>query len=175
MNKPRQKSQPRVTDLIILLDKMCGLHVELLEAVQDKTDAMKRADIHAVREACDKERALVQRIHEREGLRRQLVDVIAPRLGIAEATVRTMSVSQLATHVLSPDSDKLNKTAIKLREVMERLARANNTAGVIARNLVGHLRWVFASVRPSDETPVCYLVDGAVVSRSDTKIFEAVG
>jgi hypothetical protein len=84
-------------------------------------------------------------------------------------------VSQLAEHLPEAQREGLLNIAGKLRGVVSRLAQANRVAGVVSREIVNHLRWVFASVRPAGGQPVAYAGDGALVGPSEARIFEAVG
>lgn len=165
----------RLKDLIKLLHVLRGLQEELLTVVQGRIDAMKRADIAGLSTLGGRELAIVKRIQEREGLRRQLMDAIGDELGLPSGTARTMTISQLAARV-SPDAhDALRKAADDLRDVAMRTAQSNRIAGVVAREILLHMKWVFAAVRPKDAPPVGYAGDGALVGRSDSRIFETVG
>ena len=55
------------------------------------------------------------------------------------------------------------------------MAQVNRIAGVVSRELVNHLQWVFASVAPKDDTPAGYSGDGTLVRPVETRVFEAVG
>ena len=165
----------RLKDLLKLLGGVQKLQEQLLELVQAKMDAMRRADISGMRELNERERALAIRLQQREGLRCQLMDQIGNELGLPPGTARAIPVSQVASRLPEPGRGRLLDAAKRLRQVVAQVARGNRMAGVISREILNHLRWVFASVTPKEEKPVGYAVDGMLVGSSKVRIFETVG
>lgn len=165
----------RMKDVIKLLRVLHTLHTELLATVQGRIDAMKRADVRTLSELGERETAIVQRIEEREGLRRQLMDAVGEELGLPSMAARAMTVSQLAARLPVESRDALLQVGNDLRDVVTRTAQANRVAGAIAREVLNHMKWVFAAVRPKDANPAGYAGDGALVGRCDSRIFETVG
>ncbi len=175
--KPRTsggESAP-VRDLVRLLDDLNVAHTELLGAVREKLAAMRRADLHTMREMTIKEQTLARTIQEREGLRRQLTDIIGGKIGLAPGEARTLTVSQLATRLPVESGQALTHSVQKLRDTMHKVAQSNRVAGVACREVINHMKWVFASVRPKDDPPVAYAGNGTLVGSSATKLFEVVG
>ena len=86
----------RLRDLIQLLEQTRDLYGQLLEAVQAKVHAMKRADLHDMREQTQKEHALAKRLHEREGLRAQLMELIGSEMNLSARESRDLTLTQLA-------------------------------------------------------------------------------
>jgi hypothetical protein len=160
--------------LVRLLWDLRALQERLLEVVEARIDAMKRADLGAMRELGEREEALTRKIYERDGLRRQLADTIGEALGAPARSGRSLTVRQLAARVGDAVRPELLDAAAGLRDAVLRVVRANRIAGIIACELVQHLRWVFASVRPAAH-PVGYSGAGAVVGPAGTRLFEAVG
>jgi hypothetical protein len=165
----------RLNDLVRLMGVLERLHEGLLTLVQAKIDAMKRADMPAMSALKDREQAVVRQLREREGLRRQLVDWMGEEMGLPSREARAWSVSQLAARLSEPGRTKLLDAAGGLRQVISRVAQANRIAGAVSREILNHLGWVFASVRPVEGRPVGYSGRGAVVAASQTRIFEIVG
>lgn len=165
----------QVADLIRLFGAMEKLQTKMLELVGEKIDAMKRADLAGLHRLREQERALVERIREREGLRCQLLDLIGRGLGLPAPAGRALSVSQLAERIPLSEKKNFMDAALRLRSVVFHLAHANRLAGVISREVLNHVRWVFASVRPAESPTSGYAVDGARKSEPDARILEAVG
>ena len=86
-----------VRDMVRLLDELTATHTELLEAVREKLAAMKRADLHTMREMTIKEQTLARTIQEQEGLRRQLADIIGKKIGLTSGEARTWYLRSPAT------------------------------------------------------------------------------
>ena len=165
----------RFGDLLELLAGLEKLNAELVSLVRTKIDAMKRNDMGAMRDITAREQEIAGVVHEREGLRRQLMDLIGRQMGWSSRTARALSLSQLAARVSEAQRVALLAAGRRLREVVSRLARANRVAGAIAREISDHLGWVFASVRPRRAEPVGYSGLGGLVPRSETMILDAVG
>jgi len=165
----------RLNDLIRLFAVLKDLHGQLASLVQLKIDAMKRSDLPLMAKLNEREQAIVRRLEEREGLRRQLMDSIGADLGLKPAAARAMTVSELAAILPESTRHDLIASATALRAVVARLARVNRVASEIARGITGHLKWVFASVRPKDEGRSGYGVGGVLTRTADLRIFEAVG
>ena len=165
----------RLRDLLTLLGQLKQLHDELAVLVKAKVEAMKHADMRALQEHTEQERKLVERIQEREGLRRQLTDVIGEQLGFSPRSARTLTVSQLVSCVPEEQQEAIVESAQRLRSAVSKVAQANRVAGMVAGELVDHLGRVFAAVRPKAEPGTAYTSEGAVLSRPECRIFETVG
>ena len=106
----------RVGDLRTLLGELTELHDNLAALIQDKIDAMKRADLQAMDELDGKQRCVAERIQEREGLRRQLMDAIGKGVGLRSRAGRSWSASQLAARLPSAEARPFLASATALRE-----------------------------------------------------------
>ncbi len=166
---------PRVTDLARLLDALRLQQQQLLECIESKLDAVRRADVPALQELHRKEANLVTKLRQRDGLRRQLMDRLGCELGWPAGAGRALHISKLASRVTEPERAQLLDAAKELRDVVFAVQRANRVSGAVSRELLNHLGSVFASVVPKDESPAGYSGSGAVVCRSDLRLFEAVG
>lgn len=165
----------RIRDLLQLLEQTGDLYGQLLEAVQAKVHAMKRADLHDMREQTQKEHALAKRLHEREGLRGQLMELIGSEMNLSAREARSLALTQLAKRLPQGQADQLNEIANRLRSTVSQVAHANRVAGVTSREVLNHLKWVLDSVKPQDDRPSGYTGTGSVVTLNETKIFETVG
>lgn len=165
----------RLKDLIRLFAVLKDLHGQLASLVQLKIDAMKRSDLTLMAKFSEREQAIVRRLEEREGLRRQLMDSIGGELGLKPRAARAMTVTQLAASLPESSKSDLVASAKALRAVVASVARVNRVASEITRGIAGHLKWVFASVRPKDEGQSGYGAGGTATRTADLRIFEAVG
>jgi hypothetical protein len=165
----------RLKDLVTVLGQLEQLHKELAALVRAKVDAMRRADVPALREHTESEQSLVNRIQQREGMRRQLMDVIGGGLGLPARSGRKLTVSQLVARVPDKQREDILAAAERLRAAVCGVAQANHLAGTIAGGLVDHLRRVFAAVKPKGERGTAYTGDGVAVAHGGDRIFEVVG
>ncbi|MGD2108783.1 MAG: flagellar protein FlgN [Phycisphaerae bacterium] len=165
----------RLRDLVKLLDGLCRTHEELLALVRKRIDAMRRADVAAMQALADQEQALVKRIDQREGLRRQLMDKIGEQWGLSARTARALSLSQLTSHATDPERSSLEEAGRRLGNAITKVAQANRVAGAISREVLTHLEWVFASVRPAGGPRFAYTGNAQHLAGSGARILETVG
>lgn len=165
----------RVRDLQRLLEQVRVVYGELFAVIDAKLGAMKRADVAALTELSAKEIALVQRLTERETLRGQLMDAIGGELGLTARAGRSMTISQLADRLAEPERGALLQTTEGLRAVLLKVMQANRVCGAVSLELLNHLRWVLAAVRPRDEKPNVYSGNGAFVGGGASALLELVG
>lgn len=170
----RTIDEARFRDLVRLLDHLCGQHEELCGLVQGKIDAIKRADVDAMRLADVKERATAERIMEREGLRRSMMDGIGKELGLSSSHARALSLSQLAQRVAGTQRQLLERAGIALRDAVGRLARLNRVAGQVSVSILQHIESVFSAVTVQDDTGD-YTGSGRVRTGTGNLLFDAVG
>lgn len=165
----------RLRNLIRLLGGLQELHEKLRSLVEAKMDAMKRADVAAMSEVARDEKATAKRLAECEVSRRRLMEAMGKELGLTPQQGQALTVSQLASRLSESDRSILHDAAEKLREVASRLAQVNRVVGVLSREILNHLKWVFASVKPAGQQPVGYSGTGALVGTDKRRIFETVG
>jgi len=165
----------RLRDLVRLFDGLRMLHDELFHVLESKIDAMRRADVTGIQSAGEREQVIVLRMQEREGFRRQLMEAIGGDLGLSAKAARSLTVSQLAARLPDPERNLVVNAGSRLQTVMAKSAQANRLAATIARDVVQHMKWVFAAVRPADAVPVGYTGRGRTVVIDDASLFEAVG
>lgn len=169
------QTQKRLRDLMQLLEQTRELYSQLLDVVQAKIKAMKCADLHDMREQTQKEHTLAKRLHEREGLRGQLMELIGKEMNLSAHEARSITLSQLAQRLPQNQADQLHEISNRLRKTITQVAHVNRVAGVTTREVLNHLKWVLDSVKPKDDQPAGYNGDGSALTSNETKIFETVG
>ena len=171
----KSKEPSRFKDLLSLLDGLCALNRDLERAIVEKIEAMRRADMPAMEAAVGREKSIVERLHEREGLRKQLMDAMGMELGLRRGEGRRLTVSKLAEKL--PDSSRLAlwQTATALRRAVAGSAQANRVAASAVRTLLHHMQSVFAAIRPVGSAPLNYTQRGQMAPRGGTVIMETVG
>ncbi len=173
MNK---KLEPRrVRDLVRVLEELTGLHEQLAETMEQKIAAMKRADLIVLTQMTDQEKELAGRITERDGLRRQILDVLGTQMGLPSKAARALTAGELGAAASQPEREALGQARDGLRPVLDRVARLNRLAFAVSRAILSHLEWVFSAVKPRVSSPVGYAGDGGAVGLSGTQVLDAVG
>ncbi len=161
-------------ELVRLLDELSQLHERLAGTIREKLDAMRRADMPLMREASVRQKSITDRIAERVGLRRQLMDMIGGQLGLARNTARVMTMSQLAARLGGDQAQSLRAAAKRLADAMAPAVRANRGAAAVTARVIEHLDRVFASIRGGDQ-PAGYSRSGGARGARDAMLFEAMG
>lgn len=165
----------RLRDLVRLLDDLERMTGELHDRVQAKVDACRSGDTAAIAALVECEQALIHRLRERDGLRRQLMEQIAAEWNMPPRAARMLSLAALAARVSEPVRAQLEGAAGRMRASAMKLVRANRVAGIITREVLAHLNLVFEQVASSVRQPVGYAANGAVVSGVRDKLIDAVG
>ncbi len=171
----RQSEPRRLKDLLRLLESIRALHKTLEGVIRLKLEAMRRADLSAMQTALERERVLTERLREREGLRRQLMDAIAKEMGLTGEPGRMLTVTGLAKGLKASSRRALWACADALSGALARTAQANRVAAVTTRALINHMQWVFGSVRPAGGSSGVYSVRGTEVPSGGTILLETVG
>ena len=164
----------RADDLARLLDRLAGLHEQMLSVIERRLDAIRAADLDATCACNDEQEVLARRIHEREGMRKQLMDAIGVELGLGAKEGRALTVSQLVRNLPDCLGEQLQTARDRLRGVMGRVAHANRVSGAVSRELASHLRFVFAAVRPASGKSGHYSPNG-ITKNVGAGVFETIG
>lgn len=164
-----------INDVVRLMRELTERHQELLTVIEMKADAMKRADRATLADCQEKQKALLARIDERCGFRRQLMDKLGALINLPSRTARAMTVSQVCSRLPKGSGNELRKSADELKQVLLAVSKANNLARSIAEPLCEHLGVVLTSITAPDSEQADYAADGAKKTPSEAVIFEAVG
>lgn len=165
----------RLKDLIKLLESIKQLQTQLLNLIRDKLSAMRRSDTAEMQKLAEREQELVKHVQEREGLRKQLMDMIGEEIGLSSRSVRMLCITQLCDYIPQASREVLLMAAQSLREVVLKVAQANRVVSVTAREVVQHLAWVFSSVKPKSDRSPDYTGSGAPVVCAQARLFDTVG
>ena len=162
-------------ELITVLGRIESLHAELVEAIDRKIDRMRACDVPGMNESTSRERELVGRIGEQEGLRRVLTDRIGRSFGMSPPKARGLTATQLARKLPEPQATRLLACAGRLQELTRTIARRNRVAGRLSGDLLRHLDAVLSAVVATDERQVAYSAGGQSVASVPRRLFETVG
>jgi hypothetical protein len=165
----------RIRAMVSLLQELAAAHEELLQVVEGKIEALRRADAEGVKATSRQEDALVERINDRESLRRQLAENIVRGYGVAAAVARRLSAAQLAERIGGAEAELITTTADRLKGLMGQIDRRNQVARTIAQGVLGHLQHVFQAMTEADGEFAGYSPAGIVRAGRAQKILDAVG
>ncbi len=165
----------QVSTLVGLLGEITEAYTVLVQLIEEKIEAMRRAETESIKQAVERERKLVFEIEQREGMRRQLTESIARSYGIGAAAARRLSAAQLAARIGGADADRIIAASGKLKKVTAQVARSNHMAQMVSQNVLRHLKHVFAAMTVTAEKETGYSRRGLNVGHANHGIFDAVG
>ena len=173
MNTPGTKG---IAALVSLLDQLQNQHEELHGVIERKIDRMRASDVDGMRTWLQREGELVEAVVDREGLRRGLMTQIGQQLGLSASRACGLSLRQLAERVAEPQRSSLLHATDRLRGSVQRVAQRNRVAGLIAQEILGHFRHVFAAMTTVGECePGGYTQQGQCRHGGQRQLFDAVG
>lgn len=165
----------RLQELVHLMDVMHKLHGKLLKLADAKLDAVRKADVGRLGELLAQEAVSLTRLRARHQDRQRILGALCGELGVGSRCVKDVALSQLIAHLAPEEQSRLQGAAARWREMSARLAKANRMVGAVTRELLGHLTWVFASVRPETDEVTHYSPRGLARGSVATGILETVG
>ncbi|RJP32701.1 MAG: hypothetical protein C4547_13365 [Phycisphaerales bacterium] len=170
-----QRLDALLRDFVRLLAELCRLNGELLQAIRDKRDAMKRGHVGDIAAAVEREGNLIATIRERDGFRRQLMAQIGRSLREPELKARKWRAKDLVARVPAGWGRDIQQASGALREVIEEVTRENRACDAIAGGVVDHLSQVFGWVGSGAGPAVGYDPKGRPISTREQRLIEAVG
>ena len=170
-----ESADQRLSELLVVLDRLTELHRDLLGAVRDKIEHMRSGDTAQLQADAVRHESLLKTIHEQEGLRRQLMDAVGRGYGISPQVARRMPARQLAERIEGRLRSGLLEAAERLRGVVREASEVNRVAVLIAQQVLHHLRCVFEAVAAPEGRPDIYSPHGTVVPSGTRRLFEMTG
>lgn len=165
----------RLSDLLVVLDRIEGLHIELGHSLAEKLEHMRRCDQEGIHRCTDREQAIAARVTEQEGLRKQLMERIGRGYGLSPKAARALSANQLADRLGPPDSVEVTKRAKRLRNAIDQVSRTNRRVERVSEGILSHLSEAMTSIAGSEEPQSGYTKGGRTKSGRPRELFEVVG
>lgn len=162
-------------NLVRLLTQMVQLHGELATLMSGKLDAMKRAESDRVASITAREQMLVERVSEREGLRRQITREIVEGLGLDPAEHEQIRMTELAEHLPEPRRSQLLVASAGLREKLEAIERMRVTTTLVTQEILQHMEEVLSVITAGVVAADVYSRSGHRQQPGSANVFEAVG
>lgn len=177
--KPDESGIP-TTDLTpelgSVLNRLIGLQNELLGAIREKLDAMRRSDADDMMSAAQCEGRICSRISALDARRREIVTALCRRTGlVAPAGVRHVSLRMLAAGLDEAARAELLETGQVLRETMLRVAEANRVVELVSREMLAHFKNLFMVFTQNHDSRPTYSRGGSLESGDGVKVLDAVG
>jgi len=171
----RSTMNTRIADLVRLLGGLTEINEQLAVVLDAKIEAMRRANVEAMGQCEQREGKLVETLREREGLRKQMMDAIGAEFGLPAKAGRTLTLTQLGLRLNEAERMALASAADVLRRSVMKARQVERIAAATSREILNHLQWVFAAVRPRDDGANVYSNHGALVRSGGPAMVELVG
>ncbi len=172
---PKASGDSRIGELVNLLGQLRDLYVDMQNILNAKLEAMKKADSDRLNDLVGRERGLVERIRERDGLRKQLVMLVCGEIGLGRKTAATITLTELAARIKEPRRGHLLSLSQSLREVVTKVGETNRVIATVSDVMLKHFSKVHEAKTMSPEDPGVYSAKG-ISSRGGGRImFSTVG
>ncbi|GJQ27980.1 MAG: hypothetical protein HBSAPP02_30120 [Phycisphaerae bacterium] len=161
-----------VEALARLLDQLIARHEALHTVIADKLESMRRSDVPAMLEASAREAAMTDEILKLDQQRAAVATDLATRMQWpANVTVR---IRALAARLEPAAAKKLIDRADVLREKMLAVARANRVVELVCKQMLQHMKAVFADLVHPDDSNRTYSAGGGVERPAGPQVFNTV-
>lgn len=172
----RQPDLPRLArELARLMGELADLHGELAMHLRNKLAGARQADSAKIQSITAREKLLVERLSEREGLRRRLCRHIAGKLGWPEERREKIKLDELASELAEPYRSQLLTAAVGLRKTVEEIERLRVTMTLVTQVMLEHLDHVLAVMTTGVPSGEGYMCNGRRQGATSSCVFEAVG
>lgn len=129
---------PDLQELLNVLQKLTGLHKELLEVVRSERQSLVDADLKSLQESVFRKEALIETIRLAESRRAQLVEKIAFDIGWRKPAAE-LPLSKIIVHVQGDEprlAEQLRSALNALKVMVERIQEQNGgNRELVARSL----------------------------------------
>ncbi len=169
-----QQAQRRSGELVQLLSELHALYTELYEVVTRKLQAIRRNDTTGMQSCQAREQFLTDRLTERNGLRQQLVQLIAQAMDLPAEPLPTLS--RLADAVGEPTAGALRVWAVRLRELVLQLEQAQQVATLVSQEMLRHFTHLREAMRQAaSQDAGTYNAAGRRTDQAVDGVLDAVG
>ena len=130
------------------LDRLHLLHVDLLEVLARKEEALVAVEMDTLSNVRDQEEELLHSVVDQEKQRLLLTEEIGDLIGVARPS--TIRVTEMLEHLPGEVSSRLDESRNRLRGVAQRLKDQNKKNRALIEHSLGHIQ-VFLSKLVNEE------------------------
>ena len=152
---------------------LAALHAtlkQLTELANTKLAAMRQADTNALNACAAREEELLREVFRMEQARNAVLARLAQSLHCPN-----VRLTEIAARLPEPLASSLRARSLALKEIAGELQRRNKLAAIVAQNLQGHIRGVFADVASATQESLVYGPQGQHEMSSPRRWVDAVG
>lgn len=123
-----------------ILQKLVGLHRQMLDVVRAERDALAQASLKGIQESTDAKQAIVQEVMQKELDRQRLMVELAVKLKVP---VKDLTLSQAIIAVQGKDpqaAEQLRSTQATLKLLVERIQDQNSYNRDLVEKSLEHVR-----------------------------------
>jgi hypothetical protein len=169
---PKANADNLARDLVRVLSEMTGIYGELAMHMNDKLEAIRQADTDRITSITAREMSLIDRLTERQGLRRQISRMLQRELELGEQAIR---VTELAEHLTEPRRSQLITVTAGLKRQLASMEQLRLTSELVTQEMLSHLGEVLSVMTAGAPGGDLYGRTGDRQQASMAHVFEAVG
>lgn len=163
-------------DMAGVLEGLCGIQDRFLAAIDQKLEAMRRCDVSAMSAASALEGELAADASLLDERRCWLAVELSKALGLQiPPRADSVSLRSLCSRLDAARGGRLAEVGARLREKMLRVAESNRVVDLVCREMMAHFKAMFGAMILADESPKTYSHRGAIESRGQVSVLDAVG
>lgn len=171
-----QNIQIMATDLEGMLGRLGALQSRLLDEIEAKLAAMRRSDAAAMTAASHAEGEIVAKVAALDEKRNWLIIEMCKALGIQiPPRAQSISLRSICAKLDAHTASRLLAAGAALRETMLMVAEANRVVDLVCREMMAHFKTLFSAMTRDEEAPKTYSHRGAIESRGQVTVLDAVG
>lgn len=159
--------------LLEQLAKLQGLLKELLDLGHEKLSLLRTANSDGLHACAARESRLLEQVFRSDQQRHAVLARVAQGLRLSNAA--PASLSKIADAAPEPLSSSIRARMRPLAEISSELQRINRVASIVARDLQGHIRGVFAALAETGRERVGYGPQGRQSHLKKDAWLDAVG
>jgi hypothetical protein len=145
MSRNGSVTQQDLSQLEQILRRQLDGHHRLLDCIERNREAVRRADMDAIRSICEQENAVAQELAELEKARLYVVGRLTEVLRPDAAA--PLSVSEISQALDKPESHRLTALAAQLRNTIQEVRRASEVVRAAADALARHMGGLMQTVQ----------------------------
>jgi len=163
-------------ELVDLLRRLVGYESDLLALMNEKLDAMRRADSDGMLALSMREGELTARIAKTDSERHALVGSLCRALDIhCGRNPGAVPLREIAARLDPGRRHVALECAERLRRLMLEVAEANRVVELVSREMLAHFKNVFSAIVQDDGDAETYSPHGQVKPAGGARMIDAMG
>lgn len=163
-------------ELADVLDRLGAIQDRMLDAIEAKLESMRQSDVEAMTATAHREGEVAAQVSALDQRRCWLAVELCKGLGIQiPPRAQNVSLRSILAKLGPVAGERLAASGAVLREKMLKVAEANRVVELVCREMLAHFKSMFAAMTQAGDWPKTYSHRGAIESRGQVAVLDAVG